>query len=221
MDAQQSFATKFAAVRAEFEGKVREMGNAAASDAKRLQERYAKYEELRKKIAETIVQPRLDELSRQFPGVKPELKRDIDGARLTLSMPRTPERSALVEIDLGISHDDSFEKVLLAYELRIIPVFIEFEKHSRLTVALDGADLKMISAWLDGQLLAFAKTYLDMQFIEYYQKENIATDPVLNRRFPRTLAVGTHSHSGTEYAFASKESLEMFKADPARYIRLG
>jgi len=188
MSQGSSFKSKLEAVKAEFAKSVDKLKTSAAADAKDLDKRYQQYEKVRIELAEKVIKPRLDELVAQIPGVKHDLKKDIDGANLILSFPRTQERSALVEIILSISHDDAFKQVLFGYELRIIPVFMEFEKFSKLTLPLDGLKSDLVAAWLDERLLSFMKTYLNMQFVEQYQRDNMATDPVLNRRFPSNLA---------------------------------
>ncbi len=222
MSQGSSFKSKLEAVKAEFAKSVDKLKTSAAADAKDLDKRYQQYEKVRIELAEKVIKPRLDELVAQIPGVKHDLKKDIDGANLILSFPRTQERSALVEIILSISHDDAFKQVLFGYELRIIPVFMEFEKFSKLTLPLDGLKSDLVAAWLDERLLSFMKTYLNMQFVEQYQRDNMATDPVLNRRFPSNLAAGTIEHKGTTFRFASPDSMKMFKENPEKYVsRLG
>jgi len=222
MSTGSSFKGKLDAVKAEFAQTVDKLKSAAAADAKDLEKRYQQYEKMRAELAERVIKPRLEEIAREVPGLQHDLKKDIDGAMLTLSFPRTPERAALIELILSISHDDSFKQVMFEYELRIIPVFIEFEKFSKLMLPLDGLKTDLVAAWLDERLLAFMKTYLNMQFVEQYQRENMATDPVLNRRFPSNLAVGTIEHKGSKFQFASAESMTMFKTDPEKYVnRLG
>lgn len=222
MSTGSTFKSKLEAVKAEFAQSVDKLKTAAATDAKDLERRYQQYEKMRAELAEKVIKPRLEEIAAQVPGVTHDLKKDIDGANLTLSFPRTKERAALVELILSISHDDAFKQVIFGYELRIIPVFIEFEKFSKLSLPLDGLKTEQVAAWLDERLLSFMKTYLNMQFVEQYQRENMATDPVLNRRFPANLAVGTIEHKGTTYQFASPDSMKMFKADPDKYLgRIG
>lgn len=222
MSAGSTFKSKLDAVKAEFSQSVDKLKAAAATDAKDLDKRYQQYEKMRQELAEKVIKPRLEEIAAEVPGVQHDLKKDIDGATLTLSFPRTAERAALVELILSISHDDSFKQVMFGYELRIIPVFMEFEKFSKLMLPLEGLKTEAVAAWLDERLLSFMKTYLNMQFVEQYQKENMATDPVLNRRFPSNLAVGTIEHKGSKFKFASAESMAMFKTNPEKYInRLG
>lgn len=218
MSMEASLKSKLEAVKAEFAQTVDKLKSAAASDAKDLESRYQQYEKMRTQLAAKVIKPRLEEIAAQVPGVQHDLKKDLDGANLTLSFPRTKERAALVEVILSISHDDAFKNVLFGYELRIIPVFMEFEKYSALTLPLDGLKTDQVGAWLDECLLGFMKTYLNMQFVEQYQRENMATDPVLNRRFPCNLAAGTIEHKGTKYQFVSAESKQMFEANPEKYL---
>lgn len=218
MSTGASFKSKLEAVKAEFAQTVDKLKTAAAADAKDLEKRYQQYEKMRTELAEKVIKPRLEQIAAEVPGVQHDLKRDIDGANLTLSFPRTKERAALVELILSISHDDSFKQVIFGYELRIIPVFMEFEKFSKLSLPLEGLKTEQVGAWLDERLVSFMKTYLNMQFVEQYQKENLATDPVLNRRFPANLAVGTIEHKGAKYQFVSAESKKMFEANPEKYV---
>ena len=216
-----SLKAKLESVKNEFEKSLNQFEASAGTDAKKIEQRYRKFQQIRQHIADSVMRPRLDEVAAEFPGVKHTLTSDIDGGTLVLAFPRTPERSALVEIDLSVTHDDVFEKVSFDYELRIIPVFIDFEKSSHLSQPLEDVDVPAVETWLDGVLTAFARTYLNMQFVEQYQRDNLATDLVLNRRFPCNLAAGCIEHKGVKYNFASVESMQLFKANPEKYLRLG
>jgi len=216
-----SLKAKLDTVKDEFDKSINQFKSAAGTEATTLEERYRKFQQTRQNIAETVVKPRLEEVAAEFPGVKHTLTTDIDGGTLVLKFPRTPERAASIEVTLSVSHDDLFEKVLLDYELRIIPVFMEFDRASHLAQPLDSVDLNAVEWWLDDVLTRFARTYLNMQFIEQYQRDNLAIDPVLNRRFPRNLAAGCVEHKGVKYNFASSESMRLFSDNPDKYLRVG
>jgi YHS domain-containing protein len=216
-----SLKAKLESVKTEFEKSVNQFEASAGADAKKIEQRYRTFQQIRQQVADTIVRPRLEEVASEFPGVKHTLTADIDGGTDVLIFPRTPERSAMVEVTLSVTHDDEFERVSFDYELRIIPVFIDFEKSSHLSQPLDRVDLTAVEAWLDDVLTGFARTYLNMQFVEQYQRDNLTTDLVLNRRFPCNLAAGCIEHKGVKYNFASVESMQLFEANPEKYLRLG
>mgnify|MGYP001330824517 CR=1 FL=1 len=218
MPTESTLKSKLESVKAEFNQSIEKLRADAAASAKDLEQRYKQYAKAREEIAAKVVQPRLEELAAQIPGMQHELQRDIDGGRLILRFPRTPERAALIEVDLSIAHDDAFKKILFTYELRIIPVFMEFDKFSQFSQPLDNLQLPAVADWLDERLLAFMKTYLNMQFVEQYGKDNMATDPVLSRRFPRNLAAGDVEHKGVRYYFVTNESMAMFKANPDSFL---
>lgn len=218
MPTESSLKSKLESVKVEFDQSIEKLRTEAASNARELEQRFKQYEQVRAEIAEKVLKPRLEELAAQIPGMQHELQRDIDGGRLILRFPRTPERAALIEVDLSIAHDDAFKKVLFTYELRIIPVFMEFDKFSQFSQPLDNLQLSAVADWLDERLLAFMRTYLNMQFVEQYGKDNMATDPVLSRRFPRNLAAGEVEHKGVRYYFVTNESMAMFKADPDDFV---
>ena len=218
MPATTSLSTRFDEAQREFEQRIESARKSAGAELVGLEQRYEKFESLRRDLSESVVKPIVNEFVSRFPDTKIEQARDIDGGRFVLTIPRTPERSALMEITFTASHDGPFKNVFVDYELRILPVFIQFERSARFEAPLDSLDPNKLRDWIVERLVAFNKTYLDMQFVEQYQRGSLTTDPVLNRRFPKKLAIGSAKHGQAEYFFATPESKALFEKDPAKYL---
>jgi len=196
---------------------VAELRAKAGQRAVELGSRFAKFESVRAQISEQILAPRMEVIAKKCgaPSVaKKESRGHVVG---NVTFPRSDDRQALIQITFAASVDDDVKTLLLDYELTIIPVFMKFEKNSRLEQPLDNVDMDAVARWIDGRLLAFVETWLKMPFVQQYQGENLVTDPVLNARFNRKLAAATRKHGDLTLHFATKESAAEFDKDPKKY----
>jgi YHS domain-containing protein len=87
---------------------------------------------------------------------------------------------------------------------------MEFERHAELAFPLDQVDTAKAGAWLDDRILAFVKTYLEMQSNEHYLKDQMVEDPVAHVRFPKFAAEATRKRSGKTYYFISDATAAEF-----------
>ena len=74
--------------------------------------------------------------------------------------------------------------MILFYDLEILPVFIEFERHHQIALPLDPSSVERAVEWFKQKALAFTKTYVSMFFNPEYQKGSEVPDVVLGRTFP-------------------------------------
>ena len=120
-------------------------------------------------------------------------------------------------MELAIHPVENADELVVSYDLSILPVFIEFERHAEIRQPLDAVDFEGVGRWIDDRLVAFAKTYYSMQFTEQYQQRHQAVDPVAGMRFPISFAVGTVQHKGATYHFLSEQTKAEFERDPNAY----
>ena len=141
---------------------------------------------------------------------------------MKLHFATTPDRPAIVDVTFNLSHDGRVENVILEYHLRIVPLFLKIDRDApRFEFPLDDPDEQAIENWLEDQIVSFVRTYLSLQFVNEYQKENLVTDVVMNSRFPKGLAKATVQHDGNTYYFASEDSRRQFEMDPSKYVTAG
>ena len=112
-----------------------------------------------RKLAEAW-KPRLDTLLQKF-GDKVEVI-----PRLT---PSTREATFKFASELGWIHlrfsastDLDIRKVILGYDLEIIPMFFRYEPHDELVFPLDEVDEEAAGRWVDDRIVDFVRTYLSM-----------------------------------------------------------
>jgi len=180
--------------------------------------RYDQFVVLLKDIAQTIVRPRVDKLMEFYDNLERTPQQHRHGGDVVLSFQKTPNCLANVKLKLSGTHDASIENVVFSFDLEIIPVFIEYERHSVFTMPMAEPDRAAFTKWLDDRLVAFTKTYLSLQFNDQYQRSEMVTDPVSGTRFPKSFAQGTKNHLGAVYYFISPATMSDFEKNPQQYL---
>jgi YHS domain-containing protein len=155
-----------------------------------------------------VWRPRLETLARELgeliqasPTIKP-------GRRTATFDVKSPLASIQMTITAS-AHSDITEFVLI-YDLQILPILMNFERHAELSFPLDQVDSAKVGAWLDERILGFVKTYLEMQSNEYYLKDQMVEDPVAHVRFPKFAAEATREKGGKTYYFISDATAAEF-----------
>jgi hypothetical protein len=151
--------------------------------------------------------PRLQALEAKF-GEKLEVKPKITphSREALLSF-----KSPLASIELRFSARASLDgdKIVLGYDLDILPIFIEFEKRAELEQPIDDVDEEAVAAWMDERILQFVKTYVAVHEDPHYLSTHMVTDPVAGVEFPACFAVSTKkTPDGRTLHFGSDETRE-------------
>jgi hypothetical protein len=141
------------------EEKVKEMRSERLRFYRERRERLQRLNVVFRKLAEAW-KPRLDTLLQKF-GDKVEVT-----PRLT---PSTREATFMFASELGRIHlrfsastDLDIRKVILGYDLEIIPMFFRYEPHAELVFPLDKVDEEAAGRWVDDRIVDFVRTYLSM-----------------------------------------------------------
>jgi YHS domain-containing protein len=174
----------------------------------RLEQLEAAFEKLR-----SVWKPRLEALAAQFK----------DSVKVTPTV--TPGRrqakfqfqSPLARIDLSFSAatNGDVTKVVLVYDLDILPIFMEFEKHAEIEFPLDQVDQTAAEQWFDDRVIEFVRAYLSLHQNEYYLKDHMVEDPVAHVHFPKFVAGATLQRGGQTYYFISEETRREYEASKA------
>lgn len=158
--------------------------------------------------------PRLELLVRKFGErvqVKPTIK---PGRREAVFDFQSPV--ATVKLTLSASTDADVTKLVLDYELDILPILQQFDRHAVLEQPLDAIDAKAVGAWLDDRIVSFVKTYLSLQDNEYYLKGHMTADPVTGIRFPTFAAAATLEKDGKTLYFISDDTKRQYESGTAK-----
>jgi YHS domain-containing protein len=202
---------EFAATRARISGQQAE--SVRVSDATHI--RSDAFALLRERVNE-LASPRLKQLQDRLPAAAmtsaPSPQGDSVSFRLTWDL-------AVMTVDFSLSHDGSFVNAILDYNLDIVPVFIAFDRRSRLEIPLDpvACDYDRIAQWLDDRIVDFVHTYMAMQFTTPYQGDNMAIDPVAHVSFPKAFAVSSMEYGGKTFHFLSEQTHREFEQGPAAF----
>jgi YHS domain-containing protein len=205
--------------------RIREMQAQAAEQYREMQANYAIFLDLSRRIQEAI-RPWIEAFAESLPGVTPVVtERDsgpagrvFHGVFVTFSLPRSERCRASITLRFGLEAGVALDGLTLFYDLEIVPVFVEFERHDQIALPLDPSSVGRAIEWFQRKALAFAKTYVSLFFNPDYQKGSEVPDVVLGRTFPRAFAKGRTEYHGVTYHFLTEESQKAFEQDPTRYV---
>lgn len=176
----------------------------SAEHAERLAQFERACEELR-----SVWKPRIEEFAGYF-GDKISVKPSVSpGHREAKAVFMT--ELANITLTLTVSLDADFSNIVLDYDLLIIPIYFQYERHSRMETPLDAVDGDAVGRWLDDRLVACVQAYLSIQENEYYRRRALVEDPITRKRLLPENAVATIEHKGRTEYFSSLESLRQFK----------
>lgn len=152
--------------------------------------------------------PRLEALAGKF-GEKVKITPSVtpSGREATFQF-----SSPLADILLrfSVSTDLEVRKMVLDYDLHILPILIKFDPHSRIEFPLESIDTDAATRWIDDCIVSFVKTFLSLHQNEFYLKGHMVVDPISNTRFPKYAAAATLEWAGTKYYFVGEETRREF-----------
>lgn len=121
-------------------------------------------------------------------------------------------RSALAHVTLRFTAttDAEVRKIVLAYDLDILPIYMQFEKHAELAFPIEVVDRDAVAKWFDDRIVSFVKVYLSLYENEYYLKDHMVEDPIAHVRFPQFVAANTLQQGGKTFYFISEETRKEF-----------
>ncbi len=153
--------------------------------------------------------PRLELLVKKFGDRVQATPRIVPSTReVTLKF---ESRLARVSLRLSASTDREVRKVILGYDLEIIPVLMRYKPHAEVEFPLDAVDREVAAKWFDDRIVEFIQTYLSMGENEIYLKEYMVEDPVAHVRFPSMAAGATLEWQGKKLYFISEETRREFE----------
>ncbi|MFG0283615.1 MAG: hypothetical protein ACF8R7_04275 [Phycisphaerales bacterium JB039] len=198
-------------IRAEFDSREQRQQAADAQRAKAAEEheqRLARFTEVCEDL-KSVWRPRIEEFAAQF-GEKIKVKPTVEpGQRQATLIFMT--QLANITLRLSASANPDFTKLVLDYDLLIIPVFFDYQRHARLEMPLDRIDRDAVGAWIDDQLVSCVRAWLTIQDNELYVRRAMVEDPITKARFLREDAAATIEHKGQKVYFSSEDSLRQFK----------
>jgi len=118
---------------------------------------------------------------------------------------------AKIELRFGATTDTEVRRVILTYDLDILPILMRFESHSEIDFPLDQVDCEAAGKWIDDRIVSFVKTYLSLHKNELYLKGFMVDDPIAGVRFPKFAAACSLEQGGKTYYFIGEETRREFE----------
>jgi YHS domain-containing protein len=118
---------------------------------------------------------------------------------------------AKVRLRFRATTDDDIRKLILNYDLDIIPMLMKYDSHAELEMPLEAVDRAAVGRWIDERIMSFVKAYLSLHENQYYLKEQMVQDPVTGTQFPKFAAGATLEHEGGTHYFVSEETRREFE----------
>lgn len=182
-----------------------------------LEPRRRRFEEIAPRLVDTIVRPRLQAVASYFPNAAPDRADRSDRSAYWFGYcERFP---ADTKVEIAVEHDERVDNLVIHYELYIMPVFLKFDPHDKLTMPLDKVDEVAIEDWVEAKLLGFLDTYLRIDRGEEDFEDEVVVDPVCGMRISRSSAGATIDYRGHPYYFCTDECRQRFAKAPMQYIR--
>jgi YHS domain-containing protein len=178
-----------------------------------------KYEEWRQRLAKLgtefdalrdIFQPRLDLLIEKFGDQMTATPRLTQSTREIL-LELHPEM-ARIRLRFQGTTDHDIRRLILNYDLEIIPILLQFDSHSTMEMPLDAVEREAALRWADERIMSFVRTYTALHENPYYLRDQMVTDPVSGTTFPKLAAGATLERDGRTYYFVSETTRREFES---------
>jgi YHS domain-containing protein len=195
---------EFSIVEAKYKNAMVENLQTYKDRQKRLEKLAMVFDQLRE-----VWRPRLEVLTNKFGDRVQVTPRLIPSTREATF--EFQSRLARIRLKFGATTDRDITKVILNYDLDIIPVFMQYDAHVEMELPLDSVDPEIVGRWIDDRIVSFVKTYLSLQENEQYVKDEMVVDPIADVRFPKFAASSSLESKGTTYFFISEETRREFE----------
>ncbi len=198
-------------IKAEFDSRTQRLKSAEQDRAKE-SEQHEKRLALFAKTCDDLKAvwgPRFEEFSKHF-GEKVKVTPTVSPSQREAKIHFLTDL-ANVTLRLTVAPSPDVSKLVLDYDLLIIPIYFDYERHARIEMPLDKIDKAAIGKWIDDQLVSCVKAYLSIQDNEHYVKRALVEDPISKARFLKEDAKARLEHDGRTIYFSSEDSLRQYK----------
>lgn len=157
---------------------------------------------------ETVILPRMKELSSHFANSKVEVLHTDADFNCICEFAHTPRFPATVKLGIALLPGKN-DALVARYDLSIFPVLMEFNRNTEEVFPLD-CDEEVLGGWVDDRILEFIDTYLRLETHPFYQKDNTVLDIVCGMRISSISATSTIERHGRIFYFCSEHCKEAF-----------
>jgi YHS domain-containing protein len=195
---------QFAAV----EQKVKQFQSKQTEEYKQRQQRLEQLSKVFDRMRE-IWRPRLELLVKKFGDRVNTTPRIVPSTR-EVSF-NFQSKLASVRLKFSAFTDRDIQKLILSYDLEIIPVLMRFKNHDEVEFPLDRIDEEAVGKWFDDRIVDFIQTYFSLGENEIYLKDSMVEDPIAHVRFPKDAAATVLDWQGKKFYFVGEETRREFE----------
>jgi hypothetical protein len=195
---------------AEFSAVEEKVKKFQAEQVEEHKQRQKRLEQLGKVFDEVrdILRPRLELLVQKFGDRVQTTPRIAPTAReATFDF---QSQQARVRLKFSEFTDRDVQKVILGYNLEIIPVLMNYKHHAEVEFPLNAVDKDAVAKWIDDRIVDFVQTYFSLGENEIYLKDSMVEDPIAHVRFPKAAAAATLEWQGQKFYFIGEETRREF-----------
>jgi YHS domain-containing protein len=178
--------------------------------------RRERFDEVARSLIATAIEPRLEALAKLFQSARTTT--DEQACRLWCWFAISDRFPVTAKVEFAVEHDESVQRVFVRYEACLMPVFVRFQPHDKLTIPLDQIDSQKIAGWVEERILEFLETYLQHDRGQDDLEEDILTDPVCGMRLGRSDVRAQADYRGHLYFFCSTDCRERFERKPEAFV---
>lgn len=120
-------------------------------------------------------------------------------------------RIARVRLKLSAFTDRDVRKLIIAYDLEIIPALMRYTPHDEIEFPLEEVNADAAIKWIDDHIVEFLQTYFAMGENEIYLKDEMVEDPIAHVSFPKLAAATTLEWGGQTFYFIGAETRAEFE----------
>ena len=203
----KSLASRLDAEFSAVEEKAKKFQSEQAEEHKQRQKRLEQLGKVFEQMSD-IWRPRLDLLVKKFGDRVQATPRVLPSTReATFDF---QSRLAKVRLKFSASTDRDIKKLILGYDLEIIPLLMRIKPHDEIEFPLDAIDKEAVAKWIDDRIVDFVRTYFSMGENEIYLKDEMVEDPIARVTFPKVVAAATLEWQGQKFYFIGEETRREF-----------
>ncbi len=203
-----SLASRIDAEFSALEEKVKRQQVEKAAEHQQRQRRLDLLAEVFDELSDTV-RPRLELLVQKFGDRVQVTPRVVPSTReATFDF---QSRMARVRLKFSATTNRDVDKVILSYDLEIIPVLMRYKTHDEIEFPLDGVNPETAAKWYDDRIVEFVQAYFAMGENEIYLKDQMVEDPVAHVRFPRVAAATSLDWQGQKLYFIDEDTRREFE----------
>jgi YHS domain-containing protein len=174
---------------------------------KELLEQRERFSAVSRRIMQSVVHPRMEELSRHFDNAAITDQHGDTNFHCVCKFSHSPRFPATVSLNIGLLPGEGTLKA--SYDLEILPTLMEFKRDDEKAFPMDGSD-ETIGLWVEEKIVEFIDTYLRLETHPLYQKDNIVIDPVCGMQIFAIAATSKLERPGRTIYFCSDVCKEAF-----------